>query len=293
MREHDARPTWLAAAWLLFAAGCDLNKNDALEQLSEARLLSADMQVQFARASHASSQAVMATSDESSVALAQESEAATRALQKDVDTLKPMLDALAYPPESEALAGFITRFADYQKLDRQILELAVENTNLKAQRLAFGPAQEAANNFRDALKAIALEPTSKYHWQVEALSTTALLTVREIQVLQAPHIADADDAVMTGMEKQMATSEASARAALVSLSALLPPASQTKLVDATKALDAFLALNAQIIVLSRRNTNVRSLALSLEQRPPLAKACEDSLRTLHDLLAKRGYLGTR
>jgi hypothetical protein len=31
----------------------------------------------------------------------------------------------------------------------------------------------------------------------QALVATAVVTVREIQVLQAPHIADADDAVMT------------------------------------------------------------------------------------------------
>jgi hypothetical protein len=47
----------------------------------------------------------------------------------------------------------VSRFAEYRVLDRKILDLAVENTNLKAQRLALGPAQEAADAFRDALKA--------------------------------------------------------------------------------------------------------------------------------------------
>ena len=38
--------------------------------------------------------------------------------------------------------------------------------------------------------------------------------VLEIQVLQAPHIAEADDAAMTRMEGQMTASEAAARKAL-------------------------------------------------------------------------------
>ncbi len=41
--------------------------------------------------------------------------------------------------------------AQYGSLDRNILALAVENTNLKAQRLSFGPAREAADAFRDAV----------------------------------------------------------------------------------------------------------------------------------------------
>ena len=52
-------------------------------------------------------------------------------------------------------------------------------------------------------------------------------------------------------------------------------------------------LNAQIIALSRRNTNVRSLALSLDQKRTLTTACSESLHALQDALAKRGFTGTR
>jgi hypothetical protein len=118
-------------------------------------------------------------------------------------------------------------------------------------------------------------------------------TVREIQVLQAPHIADADEAVMSRMEKQMATSEAAARTALDALHPLVDPASQPRLAAATAALNRFVDLNKQIIDLSRRNTNVRSLALSLDQKRTITPKCEESLRALQDALSKRGYNGTR
>jgi hypothetical protein len=117
--------------------------------------------------------------------------------------------------------------------------------------------------------------------------------VREIQVLQAPHIADADEAVMTRMEKQMATSEMAVRNALETLTPLVPPASRPRLAAASASLDRFMDLNAQIIALSRRNTNVRSLALSLDQKRTATVSCEDSLRALQDALAKRGYTGIR
>ena len=52
-------------------------------------------------------------------------------------------------------------------------------------------------------------------------------------------------------------------------------------------------LNTELVSLSRRNTNVRSLALSLGQRRTLTAACEESLQALQDALAKRGLSATR
>ena len=69
--------------------------------------------------------------------------------------------ALGYSAEARLLEEFGSRFAEYRALDETILGLAVENTNLKAQRLSFGPAQEAADAFRDALMAITQSGRSK------------------------------------------------------------------------------------------------------------------------------------
>ena len=38
-----------------------------------------------------------------------------------------------------------------------------------------------------------------------------------------------------------------------------------------------------------KNTNVRSLALSLDEKQKLSTACEESLRALEQALARRGY----
>jgi hypothetical protein len=284
----------LQAVLLLGAAsGCGEDVNVVLERLSEARQVTADLQVQFTRAADAANRAVMADTDEASVAFAKEAGQATVSIQKDIDTLNPLLSALGYSDEAGLLKEFSARFAEYQALDRRILDLAVENTNLKAQRLAFGPAQEAANAFRDALKAVRASATDKDSWHVDALVARAVTTVREIQVLQAPHIADADEAVMTRMETEMATSEKEARRSLDALRAVAPAASKPQLDAAAAALTRFMDLNAQIIALSRRNTNVRSLALSLDQKRTITVSCEERLRALQSALARRGYSGMR
>lgn len=273
------------------ATGCDVNA--ALERVSEARRLSAELLIQFTMAADAANRAVMADTDEASLTFAHEAEQETEAVQRDVDALGPILQGLNYSNETHLLQEFASRFAEYRALDRRILDLAVENTNLKAQRLAFGPAQEAADAFRDNLKAVVPSVPAKDTWRAEALVATAVATVREIQVLQAPHIAEADEVVMTRMEKRMATSEAAARNAIETLMGLVPPASRPRLAAASASLDQFMSLNAQILAYSRRNTNVRSLALSLDQKRTLTAACEESLRALHDALARRGFTGIR
>jgi hypothetical protein len=281
------------AAIFVFAssiAGCDVNT--ALKELSEARQLAADLLVQFTKASNAANLAVMADTDETSVAFAREAEQATEAIQKDADRLSPILRQLRFWKELDLLEEFGTRFAEYRALDRNILDLAVENTNLKAQRLSFSAAQEAADAFRDSLDSVAPLDV-KDTWRVRALAATAVASVREIQGLQAPHIAEADDATMTGLEKRMASSEKAARSALQTLAGLIQPASRPKLAAATAALDRLMQINTQIISLSRRNSNVRSLALSLNQKRTVTASCEESLRALRDALAKRGFTGIR
>jgi hypothetical protein len=274
------------------ATGCGEDVNAVLERASRARQAASDLLVDFTKAADAANRAVMAETDETSVAFAREAQQATEAVEKDAGVLGPILQNLNYTDEARLLDEFKSRFAEYRTLDRRILDLAVENTNLKAQRLSYGPAQEAADAFRDALKA--LVPSSPAEaWHVQALAATAVKTVREIQVLQAPHIADADAAVMTRMEKEMATSEMTARDALDKLRPLVGPASAQKVAAASSALDRFMGLNAEIIALSRRNTNVRSLALSLDQKREIVVKCEDTLRNLRTALEKREYAGRR
>jgi hypothetical protein len=97
---------------------------------------------------------------------------------------------------------------------------------------------------------------------------------------------------MTRMEESMTTSAASAKATLDRLKAMLPRTA-TPLADAAAALARFLNVNADIIALSRKNTNVRSLALSLGRKRVVTAECEDQLRALGEALAKHESTATR
>ena len=263
----------------------------AFTELAEARHLAADLRVQLSKASDSSNRAVMADTGEASVAFAREAEQTKGALNTDLAAIEPRLRSLGYAPELKSLQEFKDHFADYEKLDHTILEFAVENTNLKAQRLSFGPAQEASDAFRDSLDTLVTQAPSKNRCQMESLVAKAVVAVREIQVIHARHIAESDDAVMTRLEKDMAVRETTAREAVNALGKLV--AGQEQLATATTALDRFQSNSREIVKLSRRNSNVRSLELSLRQKPTVIAACDESLRNLQDALAKEMSTGTR
>ena len=257
-----------------------------LVQVAQARDRSADLAVQFITAADAANKAIIAETDEASATFVREAQAAKQAVRSDIASLQPLLLELQYAPEGELLRAFAAQFEDYSKLDDQILALAVENTNRKATRLSFGPGFKEADAFRDTMDAL----NGADAWRVKALAATAVAAVREIQALQAPHIAEAGDAAMTEMEKRMAAAEASARSALRQLAPLV---GAPRLVTANAALDRFMIAHAEITALSRRNTNVRSLALALNEKGKLTAVCEDGLQRLRDALAKRGFTATR
>jgi hypothetical protein len=291
--SRSIRPALIALVTLAggVSAGCDVNT--ALEHVADARRLASDLLAQFTRAADAGNRAVMADTDEASVAFAREARQAGEAARADADSLARLLGELRFEEEAALLKEFDTRFAEYQALEATILDLAVENTNLKAQRLSHTSARESADAFRDALERVLPLDPAKDGWHVKALAATAVASARDIQALQAPHIAEPDDAEMTELEKQMATAESAARKALAALAGLVQPASRAPLAAAVAALDRLMALNAEIVALSRRNTNVRSLALALNQKRAITDKCEQSLHALREALAKRGFTGTR
>jgi hypothetical protein len=274
----------LAAA---IAAAC-VDMPAALTRQLEARHLASEMHVEFARASDASNRAVLADTDEASVSAAAEARKARQVVEKNLESLRPALESLGYTDDVRQLDAFKARYVEYRRLDDEILPLAVENTNLKAQRLSFGPSLEAAGAFRAALDAAA-----RNNPRAGALAARAGAAVYEIQVLQAPHIAEAGEAKMAAMEQQMDASEATARTALGELKRVLGANGDRELAAATAALDRFQQTNGEIVALSRRNTNVRSLALSLGRKRLVSAECDDQLSALEQMLAAHQAGATR
>lgn len=282
-------------ALVAFALSCRGDPTTVLTRLEESRHVLAKLRVQFSQAVEASNRAVMADTDEGSSSAAREAEQARKAMHGNATSLTQLLEGLSFAREAQILREFGASFSQYEELDRRILALAVENTNLKARALSFGAASQAADGFRDSLERFAASTPGKDRCRFDAAVGDAVQAVREIQVLHAPHIAERDDAAMTRMEKEMTDLDAKARSSLSSLGELskASPDAGPLLAQALAKLDELKAITGQIVQLSRRNTNVLSLELSLRNRPVLAAACDERIRALQDALATEGPKSTR
>jgi len=271
---------------------CSSNPTLVLTDQVEARRLGSDIRVQFTMAADAANRAVMADTDETSKAAAEEAVKSREQVERDVNALDPLLKRLGYTSDLQSLDEFKKQFAEYKKLSDETLSLAVENTNLKAQRLSFTTAQAAVDDFRKALDTLPPMARPADRPRVEALAAQAAADALTIQVIQARHIAESDDQAMTKMEDQMALADRDARRALADLQPLVPKGAAA-LTDANTALNHLKSVNDQIVQLSRRNTNVRSLALALGQLHALRAKCEAALQALSDSLSRHEFKATK
>jgi hypothetical protein len=277
---------WRGLVVMLVALASSCNAANVLEHTAEARQLATTLQTEFARAVEASNRAVMADSDSASSQSTREVEGSRERVKSTDRRLDALLRELQYPEEQKLLGEFHGEFAAYEALDASIVQLALEKTNLKARQLSFGPAREAADAFKEAM----LQLPNAGGGTARGLVLEAVLAVRELQTLQPPHIAEPNDVAMTRLEERMAALEATARAALRKLASSVTPAD---LQAAVSALDRFVQTNAEIVALSRRNTNVRSLELTLGQKRKIVAACEESLHAIHEALVERARRPTR
>jgi hypothetical protein len=269
-----------ALMWLAFR-----NQHAPEQFLLRARRLElvARLRGELAAQSEAEKSAVLAITDAESQKYADEARARAQDLERDRAELGRLLEMA---PEKELLEAFSKQLSDLQRIDAEVLALAVKNTNLKASALAFGPAAEAMNELDGALarlvaaNAQSSAPNAKKVMLSAARAEAAAL---RIALLLPPHIAEESNAKMDALEAVMAREDAQVKQDLKELGAWLP--SNADVAKATASYARFSELRKQILALSRENTNVRSLSLSLNQKRKQMFAAEDALAALEKSIA--------
>ena len=118
------------------------------------------------------------------------------------------------------------------------------------------------------------------------LADAARIATWRLQSALAPHIAEESDPKMTAMETEMQTQDAAVQQSLDKLDILGEAALKSDLQVARSSYARFSELRTQIVKLSRENTNVRSLALSLNEGQAAATACRDALIELQEAIRR-------
>jgi hypothetical protein len=250
------------------------------------------IRLSLALASEAEKSAVLAVTDEDSQKYADQARAATAEVERGCKELGEFLQAGGTANEKDLLAQFSKVFAEFQRIDSDLLVLAVKNTNLKAYGLAFGPAADALQEMNTALSRIvtnsAAAPEAR---NIALLAFGAQTAALRIQVLLAPHIAEESDPKMDELESRMTKDDQAVHQDLDELARLPMYAGNTDLGTATASYAKFSKIRTQILALSRENTNVRSLAISLNQKRKVTLVCQDALAALQQAILQEHIAG--
>jgi hypothetical protein len=227
--------------------------------------------------------AVMADTDEASQAFAAQSTQAAQNVEKARREFEPLLGSTGQ--EAQLFREFSRCWEQLQAIDREVLALAVQNSNLKAFRLSFGPAADAMRRLETALThlmdVVSAAPNAA---GITHRAAQAVIGALKIYTLQAPHIAESTGGRMEEMEAAMHSLDAQVTEALQSLQALVDESSTPFLDAAWAAYKDFQQLNTEIVDLSRQNTNIRSFVLSLGQKRKMTAQCQDVLAALQEII---------
>jgi hypothetical protein len=269
--------------WLQGAFARSVRKLQLIQAMSRDLLASAE----------AEKSAVMAETDEASEAFAAQSRQASQHVETARRELEPLLQGK--PQEEQLFHEFSRCWDTLQDIDREVLALAVQNTNLKAFRLSFGPAAAAVRRMEDALtRLMEVAASSPDAVSITRLAATAVMGALNIYMLHAPHIVESTVTRMDEMEAGMKSHDAQVTATLQNLRTLVDESGQPWIEAAWAAYKNLQHLNADIVTLSRQNSNVRSYALSLGQKRKLTAQCQDGLTALQEAVRQSmAYTATK
>jgi hypothetical protein len=252
----------------------------------------ARMRSALAAASEAEKSAVLALTEQASENYAGQARAATAEVERGRRELEELLKAGGTQGEQDLLEDFSRAFGEFQRVDRELLALAVRDSNLKAYGLAFGPAAEALGEADSALSRLVTKSAS---WpnagNVMRLAFGAQTAALRIQALLAPHIAEESEEKMDELEAAMTKEDREVHEDLDGLAAIQSLSTDPDLARASSSYARFSTIRTQILALSRENTNVRSVAISLGEKRKATLLCQSTLQALQQAILAEPVAG--
>ncbi|MFP5223556.1 MAG: hypothetical protein ACLGSA_14790 [Acidobacteriota bacterium] len=252
----------------------------------------AQMRIDLLTAVEAEKNVLLAETVQAAGDFADKARKASDAVEKGRVELETISRSDGILPQAELLAQFAKAWTEFRTIDAVLLELAVQKTNDQAARLSATRGLDLLLSFQKALEAAmfrgpqgAAGTAGSQFLAVQCFKAYA--GAATVLGLQAPHIAEPADANMDALETRIAAAAAQTRTALDAALSAAPNPAKADLEKARAVFEEFMAVNAKVIALSRINSDVKSLALSMERKRMVAASCLDTLGGLQDSINER------
>ncbi len=252
------------------------------------------MRINLLKAVELEKSAFMAITDEESKTFADQSLMTADTVEHDYRELKSLVDKEKMEEEVKLLKEFGDCWKNFREIDKELLQLSVENTNIKATSLSYTEGAETMGRFQRAFAQLTeIRSTAAKEARITMLAYQAVTAALTIYNLQAPHINEAMDTKMDEIESVMKANEKRVRKSLNDLSRLVDERGRTFLDAASFAFEEFMKVNSEVVRLSRINSNIKSLQLSLGRKRKVAAQCEETLNSIQDVIRGRTFKATK
>ncbi len=267
---------------------------DYLGNMAKKKELLLEMRINLHRSTEAEKNAVMANTDEASQQFADQSRQSADFVERDRRELETLITHDPSDQEMKLFTEFTGCWGELRKVDKVILQFAVQNTNLKAATLSFTEGRKAMDRFEQSLRAlIDQSAASDQCGSIAPLASNAMAAGLRIYNLQAPHIVEPRDAKMDELESEMKKAMEIVASCIETLSHAVAAKDRVLVEAAQDAYKDFLAVNAKVVSLSRQNSNVKSFELSLGNKRKIAAHCDETLESLQAAVRSREFKATR
>ena len=265
------------------------SKDTYLNVIKKKEILS-QMRVNLYKSVEMEKSAVMARTDEESQDFAGQSFASSAAVEQDLIQIQSLIDATALQDEVKLINEFKNCWAEFRKLDQVILGLAVQNTNLKATTLSHGKGAETLLRFELALKDVMrLNLQTPKEDRVAGSAWHAIAAGAQILNMHNSHIAEITNEKMDQIDIQIKMEEKEVLQSLEELLGIVDLKNQDALLQAKVAFFEFMEVTATVQDLSRKNSNVKSLELSIGKKRMISTQCAEVLAAFQNAVKNRPF----
>ena len=283
----------LAAIWLKFH-NATIRIEDVIGNLTRTNQMLSQMKADLLRSVEFEKSAVLSESDAESEAFAAQSLQAIAAVETTRIELGKLIESSKHDDEMKSFQEFSQCWTEFQKTEQMVLGLAVQNTNLKAARLSQNEANDDVQRFvHDLAELIVTDAAAGNCEQMVMPVFDAVTSCLRIHYLHTPHIKAASDREMDQIEAEMKDNNGTVERSLDMLTELAGERGRIALQDARTAYADFIKVTEEVVRLSRQNTNVKSLELSLGKKRAVTAECEGILTGLQEIVQSKTFKATR
>ncbi len=219
---------------------------------------------------------------------------AGKALETHRQALDKLTQIQSTPTEKQLLSEFDQCWLQFKTLDQQLLAWATQESNIEAQKWSTDTGRKAWEQFEKALNRLKKQgQADKYNPEIENAIAQSQIASLKILALHKPHIEAFTEQEMAQWENEMQVQTALTKQHLNSLAKQLSQQDLAAYNTAYLHWEAFQGATQKIVRLSRQNSNLKSIALSLGKKRLISTQCKGILNELKQTYADQRFQATR